>query len=95
MLLCKTRYRAVRELAWGERIEVGPVSVRAFQVNHWGARVRTDVYRGYNGYTMEVGRYRVMFGGDTAFTTAFRSLKSSRPFDLAIMPVGAYNPWIR
>jgi L-ascorbate metabolism protein UlaG (beta-lactamase superfamily) len=28
-------------------------------------------------------------------TTSFRGLKSSRPFDLAIMPVGAYNPWIR
>src|SRR5437763_1803971 len=25
---------------------------------------------------------------------AFRSVRSSRPFDLAIMPVGAYDPWI-
>ena len=27
-------------------------------------------------------------------TDGFRKLRSSRPFDLAIMPVGAYNPWI-
>jgi L-ascorbate metabolism protein UlaG (beta-lactamase superfamily) len=27
-------------------------------------------------------------------TTSFRPLKSSRPFDLAVMPIGAYNPWI-
>ena len=27
-------------------------------------------------------------------THTFRSLRTSRPFDLAIMPVGAYNPWI-
>ena len=56
--------------------------------------MRSDTYRGYNGYTIEVGRYRVLFGGDTAMTTSFRGLKSSRPFHLAIMPVGAYNPWI-
>jgi len=36
-----------------------------------------------------------MFGGDTASTTAFRALRSSRRIDLAIMPVGAYDPWIR
>ena len=56
--------------------------------------MRSDTYRGYNGYTIEAGRFRVLFGGDTAITTAFRSLKGSRPYDLAIMPVGAYNPWI-
>jgi len=27
-------------------------------------------------------------------TDAFRPLRTSRPFDLAIMPVGAYDPWI-
>jgi L-ascorbate metabolism protein UlaG (beta-lactamase superfamily) len=37
----------------------------------------------------------VLFGGDTAFTHSFRTLRTSRPFDLAMMPVGAYNPWIR
>jgi L-ascorbate metabolism protein UlaG (beta-lactamase superfamily) len=93
-LLRVKRYAAVRELAWGERIRVGPLEIRAFQVNHWGARMRSDTQRGYNGYTIDAGRYRVLFGGDTAATDSFRALGSSRPFDLAIMPVGAYNPWI-
>jgi L-ascorbate metabolism protein UlaG (beta-lactamase superfamily) len=94
-LLRVDRYAAVHELAWGERTQVGPLDIGAFAVKHWGARMRRDTYRGYNGYTIEAGRYRVLFGGDTAMTTSFRSLKSSRPFDLAIMPVGAYDPWIR
>jgi L-ascorbate metabolism protein UlaG (beta-lactamase superfamily) len=94
-LLPADAYQGVRELGWGERAAVGPLAIRAFQVNHWGARMRSDTYRGYNGYTIEAGRYRVLFGGDTAITAAFRGLKGSRPFDLAIMPVGAYNPWIR
>jgi L-ascorbate metabolism protein UlaG (beta-lactamase superfamily) len=93
-LLRRKRYGGVTELGWGASTRVGPLQVRAFQVNHWGARVRRDRYRGYNGYTIDAGRYRVLFGGDTAATTSFRSLKSSRPFHLAIMPVGAYNPWI-
>ena len=88
------RYRSVQELGWGDRARVGPLEIRAFQVNHWGARMRSDTWRGYNGYTIEAGRYRILFAGDTAATTLFRGLRGARPFDLAIMPVGAYNPWI-
>jgi L-ascorbate metabolism protein UlaG (beta-lactamase superfamily) len=88
------RYGSVRELAWGERARVGPAEVRAFEVNHWGARMRTDTYRGYNGYLIETGSRRLLFAGDTAITAAFRALRTSKPIDLAIMPVGAYNPWI-
>ncbi len=93
-LLRLRRYRAVHEIGWGEAVKAGPAEVRAFRVNHWGARMRRDTYRGYNGYTVQVGRRRVLFGGDTAYTTDFCALRSSRPFDLAIMPVGAYNPWV-
>jgi L-ascorbate metabolism protein UlaG (beta-lactamase superfamily) len=93
-LLSAGRYAGVTELGWGQRVGVGPLEIRAFQVNHWGARMNSDTYRGYNGYTIEAGRYRVLFGGDTALTAVFCGLKALRPFDLAIMPVGAYNPWI-
>ena len=94
-LLRAHRYQSVREIGWGKQTRVGPVSVRALEVRHWGARFRTDTYRGYNGYLIESGRYRIVFGGDTAFTDSFRSIRSSKPVDLAIMPVGAYDPWIR
>lgn len=87
-------YKETRELGWEERTRVGPVTLRAFRVNHWGARMRSDTYRGYNAYTIEAGRYRVLFGGDTAATDAFRGVRASKPFDLAIMPIGAYDPWV-
>src|SRR5207253_7927859 len=93
-LLRASRYSAVHELGWGDRVQAGAAEIRAFEVNHWGARMRTDTYRGFNGYTIEAGGHRILFGGDTAATTAFRSLRTSRSFDLAIMPVGAYDPWI-
>jgi len=95
-LLRTRRYKQVHELRWGETARTARgVTVSAFEVNHWGARMRSDVYRGYNGYTVEVDGFRMIFGGDTAHTDAFRRLKSSRPYDLAIMPIGAYDPWIR
>ena len=93
-LLRVRRYGSVRELGWGERARVGPVSILGFEVRHWGARLRSDTHRGYNGYLLETGRHRVVFGGDTAYTDSFRVAHSSRPVDLAIMPIGAYNPWI-
>jgi L-ascorbate metabolism protein UlaG (beta-lactamase superfamily) len=57
--------------------------------------MRSDTYRSYNGYVIEAGRYRVLFGGDTAYTESFRQVRTSKAVDLAIMPIGAYDPWIR
>jgi L-ascorbate metabolism protein UlaG (beta-lactamase superfamily) len=93
-LLRGKRYRSVHELRWDDSCQVGPAKVRAFEVKHWGARTRTDVHRGYNGYLIEAGRHRIVFGGDTAYTDTFRKVRSSKPVDLAIMPIGAYDPWI-
>ena len=93
-LLRVKRYRAVRELGWDESIQAGNATVRAFEVKHWGARMQRDTHRGYNGYVIDAGRYRVLFGGDTAYTDSFRRVRSSKRLDLAIMPIGAYNPWI-
>jgi L-ascorbate metabolism protein UlaG (beta-lactamase superfamily) len=93
-LLRVNHYRAVHELGWGQSVQVGPALVKAFEVNHWGARMRNDTHRGYNGYEIELERFRIVFAGDTAQTDSFRSLRRAKAVDLAIMPIGAYNPWI-
>ena len=101
-LLKWTRLRDVTELRWGEQkslnTSAGAVTISAFQVKHWGARKQRDTYRGYNGYVMEShsrGRRRILFGGDTAMTNTFAELSKHGPVDLAIMSIGAYNPWIQ
>ncbi len=93
-LLRVRRYGAVHELRWNQSVQIGRATVKAFQVAHWGARMRSDVYRGFNGYLVEVGGRRIVFGGDTAYTESFKQLRSPLAVDLAIMPIGAYNPWI-
>lgn len=94
------RFREVHELDWGQSIELAPrgekLRVTALEVAHWGARLMRDHHRGYNGYLLERGGYSVCFAGDTAYTRAFASLgERLRPVDLMLMPIGAYNPWIR
>ena len=98
-LLRDTRLKEPAELAWGDKVTVntahGEVEVEAFEVKHWGARWRHDSYRGYNGYILAREGKKIIFGGDTAWSESFRSLRSKGPFDLAIMPIGAYHPWIQ
>jgi L-ascorbate metabolism protein UlaG (beta-lactamase superfamily) len=98
-LLRWTRLRDVTELRRGERKSLktpaGDIAISAFQVKHWGARKQRDTHRGYNGYLMERnGRY-ILFTGDTALTNGFAELREQGSIDLAIMSIGAYNPWIR
>jgi L-ascorbate metabolism protein UlaG (beta-lactamase superfamily) len=97
-LLPGARYASVHELRWRDSLRVntrrGDVDVRAIEVNHWGARLGSDTYRGYNGYIISREGHSLLFGGDTARTSAFAGYRVYGPFDAAIMPIGAYDPWI-
>jgi len=88
------RFRQVQELAWGEITTVGGVTVESVEVRHWGARMVTDRHRGYGGYLITRGERSVLFAGDTAITDAFDRLGARVDVDLAILPIGAYDPWI-
>jgi L-ascorbate metabolism protein UlaG (beta-lactamase superfamily) len=98
-LLPSRRYSSVAELRWNEsttvKTRLGDVSVRALEVKHWGARLQSDTYRGYNGYIVEREGRRMLIGGDTAATPLFSDYRRFGPFEAAVMPVGAYDPWIR
>jgi L-ascorbate metabolism protein UlaG (beta-lactamase superfamily) len=88
------RFRNVTELEWGQTVEVAGLEVESFQVRHWGARMVTDNHRGYGGYLVRKEGRTVAFAGDTAYTDLLGRLRSRGPIDLAILPIGAYDPWI-
>ncbi|HEY9510225.1 MAG TPA: MBL fold metallo-hydrolase [Verrucomicrobiae bacterium] len=87
------------ELGWGEKTVIktarGELQIEAFQVKHWGQRWPNGRERGYNGYILKREGKAILFAGDTAFTPLFSELRSRGPFEAAIMPIGAYDPWIR
>jgi L-ascorbate metabolism protein UlaG (beta-lactamase superfamily) len=88
------RFRQVDELPWGDSTTVAGVRIESVPVRHWGARMITDRHRGFGGYLLEKNGARVLFAGDTAYTPSFTALRGRGPIDLAIMPIGAYDPWI-
>ncbi len=98
-LLKRTRFADVTELHWGEtgklNTAAGAIKIIAFQVKHWGARTQHDTHRQYNGYLIERRGRRIIFAGDTAMTDNFATLARHGSIDLAIMSIGAYNPWVR
>ena len=98
-LLPRRGYASVTELRWDESTTVttsrGDVHIRAIEVKHWGARLTSDTYRGYNGFVVEREGRKLLIGGDTASTPIFREHRRFGPFEAAVMPIGAYDPWIR
>jgi L-ascorbate metabolism protein UlaG (beta-lactamase superfamily) len=96
-LLRRLPFREIVELGWGDRgrFEHGHkrIEIEAFGVRHWGARLRHDVHRGFNGYLLERKGRRVCIAGDTA-RTSFVGIGRRGPVDVMAVPIGAYDPWI-
>ena len=92
------------ELDWGESVDIGGLTVEGLRVKHFGWRNpwETDRSRGswagrsFNGYLLSKNGHHVVFGGDTAYHEHFKSLgERNLAIDLAVMPIGAYDPWIQ
>jgi len=99
-IVTRLGFREVHELDWGQSLSLETpkdvLQITALEVAHWGARMMRGDHRGYNGYVLERADHRVCFAGDTAFTENFAQLYNPRrPLDLMLMPIGAYDPWIR
>ena len=96
-LLADMPFSGVTELAWDQSATIdtphGSVLVTARKVAHWGARMRTDDWRGFCGFVIERGNRRIGFAGDTA-RTSFSHWAEGGGIDLLAIPIGAYNPWI-
>jgi L-ascorbate metabolism protein UlaG (beta-lactamase superfamily) len=88
------RFRQVEELAWGESTDIGGLRIESTEARHWGARMITDRHRGYGGYLLQKAGRTVLFAGDTAYTNVLTPLGRRGHIDLAILPIGAYDPWI-
>lgn len=84
----------VFELPWDASTTHQGLDIAALRPRHWGARTGWDRHRGFNSYlintTTSPTPHRTLFAGDSAYTDNFNSLG---PIDLAILGIGAYDPW--
>ena len=94
-------WKSLQEMDWGEELIYQGINFKAYEVNHFGWRYpwekdRSKGYiedgRSYNAYVLEKNGKRILFGGDTAFSELFQKVDGGS-IDIAIMPIGAYNPW--
>lgn len=90
-LLDDLGFTNVTELAWGQSVRMGDLNVRSCEVKHWGARTFHDDHRHACAFLLEADGRRVLFGGDTAYGRHFTALGK---VDLAVLGIGAYNPWV-
>ncbi len=85
-------FRSVSELCWGESTTVGGLRVTAREVRHWGARTFYDGHRGFCAFLLDDGRHSVLYGADTAYHEHYKDI---RKVDLAILGIGAYDPYVQ
>jgi L-ascorbate metabolism protein UlaG (beta-lactamase superfamily) len=90
-LLADMGFTSITEIAWGESTAIGDVRVTSVPVHHWGARTFLDRHRGYGAFLIESASHRVLFGADTAYHQDWRGIGN---VDLAIVGIGAYEPYI-
>ena len=90
--------RDVRELDWWEETRIttprGEVQVTATPAQHFSARGFGDRGRTlWCSWQVVAGPVRAFFAGDTAYHPEFREIaRRHAPFDLLMLPIGAYEP---
>ena len=85
-------FRDVVELNWWSSYRHRDLTITHVPSRHWGARILRDAHRGYGGYVLRGGKHSVYHAGDTAYFSGFREIGQRLAPQLALLPIGAYNP---
>jgi len=85
-------FQEIVELDWWKNLRHGDLTVTHVPSRHWGARILKDSHRGYGGYVLHAGKHSVYHAGDTAYFSGFREIGKRLAPELALLPIGAYNP---
>jgi L-ascorbate metabolism protein UlaG (beta-lactamase superfamily) len=82
----------VHELREWEHLDVGEVTITLTPCHHWGARVLHDRDRGFGGFHLRLGKRTVLHCGDSAYFGGFKKIGARLPVEIALLPIGAYEP---
>lgn len=91
-LISDLGFADVVELDWWGHYRHESVTVTHVPSRHWGARIIKDAHRGYGGYVLDDGIHSVYHAGDTAYFSGFRDIGERLSPEVALLPIGAYNP---
>jgi L-ascorbate metabolism protein UlaG (beta-lactamase superfamily) len=83
----------IRELDWGEAVDVGGVVLTAGPARHFSGRGLVRDRTLWCSWSFTGPRHRVFYSGDTGDFDEFRSIGAELgPFDATLMSLGAYGP---
>ncbi len=85
-------FNIVHELDHWQRVELGPLCVTLTPAHHWGARILHDSHRGFGGFHIEVEGRSIFHCGDSAYFEGFREIGKRYEIEIALLPIGAYDP---
>ena len=85
-------FRSIHELDYWKSFEHRGARITLTPCHHWGARLLHDSHRGFGGYIVEIGGRTIYHCGDTAFFDGFKEIGQRFKIDLALLPIGAYDP---
>jgi L-ascorbate metabolism protein UlaG (beta-lactamase superfamily) len=93
-LVKSTGLRKVEELDWWQDAKTSTLPLTLTPAHHFSARTPFDRNRAlWGGFTMAVAHRRIYFAGDSAYAPFFREVhRRFGPIDLALLPIGAYEP---
>jgi len=85
---------SVTELDWWEEARHGGVRGACTPAQHWSQRTPWDAMTTlWSSWAVLGDRRRFWFGGDTGYCSVFKEIGAKYgPFDLAAIPIGAYEP---
>ena len=91
-LVADLGFSKIVELDWWQDYRHHGLTVSSVPSRHWGARIIKDAHRGYGGHVLEAKHHSVYHAGDTAYFSGFREIGRKFDPELALLPIGAYNP---
>ena len=93
-LLSKIPCNEVVEVGWNERKDIHGVAVYSYKPKHWGTRLPWEkMDRLYHSYVFEKNGVSIFFCGDSGYCDVFfKEVGEKHEFDVALLPIGAYNP---
>jgi len=91
-LVHRLGFNIVHELDEWQTVELGPLKISLTPAHHWGARFLADTHRGFGGFVIGADGRSVFHCGDTAYFPGFKEIGERYNIDIALLPIGAYDP---
>lgn len=85
-------YQDVKELQWGEVVNIDGVMIKAIKGKHRAARLPWLTGMTANSYLISYGGLNVFYAGDTGYTPIIREQLQGIPVDIAIVSIANYLP---